>query len=530
MIRLAAVLALAFCAAFVALPIGAMFYDAAVGPDGIRWNSFGAILAESGDRAQLLRTVWLGGASTAIAFVFGCGHAWLTVRTDLPGARWLGPLGVAPLVVPPIFVAMGFSDIGDVTGFWGCSLLLGVSYAPFVAVLTARGMRSIDGRMYEAALLARGRGPAERLLARLAVPEIAAGCLFAFVFVVSEHGVPEFLTVKGKTWHTYAEGVFAKWTRRATGASEEDLIGPILAAIPLVALVSIALVVALRLRASRTIAGDHRPLPVRPLRSLRFPALLLPIVYLGCGVGVPVVVLARWAAGSTVVDQPMSFATLRESFRMAISEAGGDLGYTLAIGIATAGVIVLTSLPLARWAAGRFRFVDYLAVVPLAVPAILLGMGFVQVYNSRFAGQVYDRTGDFYDSAGIVVAAYAARFLPFGVLTLSSSMRRVPPALGEAAELSGRGPIARLRWIHGPLVLPAVLSAICLSFVLAVRELDLAVVLPAGNGTVVRRLSNVVHFGGEDFGGALGLLLLGACLILPFLLMAITGRRPDPLS
>ena len=51
-------------------------------------------------------------------------------------------------------------------------------------------------------------------------------------------------------------------------------------------------------------------------------------------------------------------------------------------------------------------------------------------------------------------------------------------------------------------------SAACLVFVLALRELDLAVVLPAGNGTVVRRLSNIVHFGGEDTGGALALMLL----------------------
>ena len=59
-----------------------------------------------------------------------------------------------------------------------------------------------DGRLYEAAWLARGRGRAELMLLRMVAPEIAAGCLFAFIFVVSEHGVPEFLTVKGKTWHT----------------------------------------------------------------------------------------------------------------------------------------------------------------------------------------------------------------------------------------------------------------------------------------------------------------------------------------
>src|SRR5690606_4567176 len=116
--------------------------------------------------------------------------------------------------------------------------------------LAARGMRNVDGRLYEAALIARGRGAAERILLRLAAPEILAGCLFAFVFVISEHGVPEFLTVKGKAWHTYAEGIFARWTRRAMGVTHEDKIGPIVAAIPLLLVVAASLFVALRLRAS----------------------------------------------------------------------------------------------------------------------------------------------------------------------------------------------------------------------------------------------------------------------------------------
>lgn len=67
-------------------------------------------------------------------------------------------------------------------------------------------------------------------------------------------------------------------------------------------------------------------------------------------------------------------------------------------------------------------------------------------------------------------------------------------------------------------------------FVLALRELDLAVVLPAGNGTVVRRLSNIVHFGGEDTGGALALMLLFVATVLPALTVILTGRKLRSLS
>src|SRR5690606_13984067 len=214
-----------------------------------------------------------------VSLVLGLGHAWVTYRTDLPGAAVLGPLGALPLVLPPILVAMGFSDFADTRGFLACALLLGVSYTPFVAVLAARGLRSIDGRAYEAALLARGRGRAERWLLRAILPEVFAGCLLAFIFVVSEHGVPEFLTVKGKAWHTYAEGIFAKWTRRNTGVDHAAVASPIVAAVPLVLIIGLSLLVALRLR-GKAPRGEAHPLPRRRMGGWRWPALLVPLVYL----------------------------------------------------------------------------------------------------------------------------------------------------------------------------------------------------------------------------------------------------------
>lgn len=528
--RLPIGIALAFLVAFVGLPLAALLWESVDTPSGFGFSAWSSMLSDPIDRAQLGYSVALALASTAVATLLGFGFAWLTFRTDLPGARMLAPLGIAPLAVPPILVAMGFADLFDAAGFLPCALLLGVSYSPFVAVLTARGLRSVDGRAYEAAWLARGRGAAERMLLRLVAAEIAAGALLAFIFAISEHGVPEFLTVKGKTWHTYAEGIFANWKRRATGVSHEDITAPIVSAVPLVLIVTIALVLALRLRAHSNLRSDTRPLPRRELGAWRFPALLWPMLYLGAGLGVPVVVMGLWAAGSTDLTQPMSLEVLRSSFRVAFTEAQDNMLFTLGVAIATAWVLVVVAVPLARLAARRAGAIDHICVVPLAVPAILLGIGFVRVFNSPMAVEVYDTTGDFYDSPAIVVAAYATRFLPFGVLTLSSFVRRVPPSVEDAAVLTGRGRVARALRIHGPMMLPAAWSAASLVFVLALRELDLAVVLPAGNQAVVRRLSNVVHFGGEDMGGALALTLLATAILLPVLSILVTGRKLRPLS
>ena len=342
--------------------------------------------------------------------------------------------------------------------------------------------------------------PAERLLARLVAPEVAAGCLLAFVFALSEHGVPELLTVKGKAWHTYSEGIFSLWTRRMVGTSHADLASPIIAAVPLLLVIAASLAIALALRTRATVGGDFRPLPVRRLGAARWPALLLPVVYLGCGVVLPVITMALWAAGSTQSIEPISLQRLAHSFGLALNEAGPDLGYTAAIGGMTVALLMAVAVPLARQSARRTRVVEWLTVLPIAVPAILLAIGLVGVFNRP-------ATGDFYDSAAMVACAYAARFLPFAVLTLSHMVRRISRNTEEAALLTGRSATARALWIHLPPLVPAIWSASCLVFILALRELDVAVVMPAGNGTIVRRLSNIVHFGGEDMGGALALLL-----------------------
>jgi iron(III) transport system permease protein len=516
--------AVGFCALFAAWPLGTMLLETVVGPEGgVDLSPWGQLLASEYDRNTMVRSLLLGACSLIVAFVFGFGHAWLCVRTDMPGATFLGPLGILPLTIPPIFVAMAASDFFETRGFLACAALLGISYAPFVAVLAGQGLRAVDGRAYEAALLARGRGGAERMLFEAIRPEIAAGLLLVFVFVVSEHGVPEFLTVKGKTWHTYAEAVFRLWTRRASGVTAAELASPIVAAIPLVLLTGIALALALRFRARPTVGDEPRPLPIRCLGVWRWPALAIPLTFLGAGVGLPVLVLTRWGMGSTQRNEPMSWRLFGENARGAVDQIGSDLVQSVQVGAWTTLILVAVAVPLAWYAARRRPLVDAWATLPIAVPAVLLGIGLIKTFNR-------EEFGAFYDTTGLLAAGYATRFLPFGVLTLSNAIRRIGVESEQAALLTGRGQLPRAWAVHGPLLLPAVWSVACLVFILALRELDLAVVLPAGNDTVVRRLSNIVHFGGEDVGGPLGLMLLGVALLAPVLTVLLTGRRLANLS
>lgn len=516
-----------FLLTFVGVPAVLLLWGTIASPDGLTLDAWRELLGGN-DSTKLLASLQLGVCATAISLLLGGGHAYVTFATDLPFARVLLPLGIAPLVVPPIFVAMGFAELALVDGFWPCATLLGIAHAPFVAVLAASGLRAIDGRGYEAAWLLRSRGRAELWLLRAILPELVAGCLLAFVFTVSDHGVPEFLTVKGKTWHTYAEGIFTRWSRRATGTTFADLQSPIVASVPFVIALLTALWLSLRLRGQAQERAVRQPLPLRRLSGLRWPALLVPLAYLGSGLVLPVVVLARWVLGSAQKAEPMSLAFAQRSFQKAVDQGLPDLVHSFALAAVVGAVVLLLALPLARRTGRGPRWLEVLVAVPLAAPAILLGIGLVLAFNSGPLTKVFGYA--FYDGWTFAACGYVARLLPFAVLTLGAQVRRVPIAAEEAARLLPRGPVVRALRIHLPPLLPAAWSAFVLVFVLALRELDLAVVLRAANATAVRRLANAVHFQHEDWSGVIALLLLSGSILLAALPPLVAGRKLRSLS
>ena len=520
--------ALAFMAVFVFVPLLQLAGQTLWSPSGFTLEAWSQLAGDVTLLKQLGATLQLGLAATLLSLLLGGGHAWLTIGRDLPAAALLAPLGIAPLVLPPIFVAMGFAEVFPADGFWPCALLLGTAHAPFVAVLAVRGLRAVDGRAYEAALLLRGRGRAEGWLLRAIAPELLAGCLLAFLFTIADHGVPEFLTVKGKTWHTYAEGIFGRWTRRATGTTFAELQSPIVAALPFITALGCLLWAALRLRAQAPDRGVVRPLPLRPLGAFRWPALLLPIAYLGAGVVLPLAVLGRWVLGSAQKREPMSLDYAQQSFAKAIDQGLPDLLHSVWLALAVAAMVVLLALPLARGAARRWPLLDLLAALPAALPAILLGIALIRAFHD---GPVLRQFGERFDQSWAFAAcAYAARFLPFAALTLSSLARRQSLAAEEAGRFVPRAPFVRALRLHLQPLLPAAWSAWVLTFVLALRELDLAVVLPAANATAVRRLANAVHFQHEDWSGVIALLLLSIALLVPLLPSLLAGRKLTSLS
>ena len=169
-------------------------------------------------------------------------------------------------------------------------------------------------------------------------------------------------------------------------------------------------------------------------------------------------------------------------------------------------VVNRTTLP------GR-HLLEYLAMTPIAVPALVMGLGILWTWV-RAPLPVYG-------TLAILVIAFLTRFLPQGYRTVSSSIRQVHDDLESAAMVAGATRRRAIMTITMPLVRGGVVASAFLMVVLGLRELTASLLLYT---TKTRVLSIVIY---EQYVNGNWAQVSALSLIYTSLLVILTlaGRR-----
>jgi len=158
-------------------------------PQGFSLAWYGQIFTDDGWRAALINSLWLAGASAALATCIALPLAWFLWRRVAPWARVVQLLGVAPFVLPPVITALGFLTFWASSGLYGQQWTAVISHGIFFTTLPlvtlTLGFSSIDRSLTEAAATmgANGRQVFRTVVLPLITPYLVSG--FAFVFVLS---------------------------------------------------------------------------------------------------------------------------------------------------------------------------------------------------------------------------------------------------------------------------------------------------------------------------------------------------------
>ncbi len=449
---------------------------------------------------RLARSLGLGAATLAVAVPGGLLLAWVLVRCPPPGGRlWLG-LAALPLFLPPLVHVIAWFGLLGLTGVPAIITVSTLSAGPLVTLCAAHSLARSDRGQVEARRLVGGLPAVLAGDLRRAFPAALLGGGLATVLSVSDFAVADFLTSVGPKVTVYGDSLFALYLAG-------DSAGAAVAALPGLFLCLCLLLPVLRASA-RSGRDTWRAGPAAPLAlgRARLPVTALTIAVVAAASLVPLVALVlRVGSWQTFVAQ--------------LHHAAGALGRSLALAglaaTALAGLgLVLASRSLRRrpgW------LLDALVLAPLAVPAVLFGVGLVQVWNRPAFDAVYL-------GLPVVVLACVGRYLAFSALPLRGAAGRLDRRLFEAAALAGASRPRRawllLRWLAWPLG-----NAWCIGFCFALRELDSLVMLRAGHDTLLYLLYRNVVFSRADEVAALALIAL-LTSALPLLLWQLLAPRP----
>jgi putative spermidine/putrescine transport system permease protein len=151
--------------------------------------------------------------------------------------------------------------------------------------------------------------------------------------------------------------------------------------------------------------------------------------------------------------------------------------YSIIMAIVTIIVGTLIVVPTAYWVRlPQVRpLVEFITLLPLVIPAIVLVFGYIRMYNSS---SLLPLTNSTFGTNALLVLAYVTLSLPYLYRSVDTAMRAIDVrSLTEAAESLGAGWGTILFRCIFPNILSGVLSGAFITFAIVVGEFTIAALL-----------------------------------------------------
>jgi iron(III) transport system permease protein len=489
-------------AALVALPILYLIYRASQADERV-WD----LVYRQRTFDILVNTVVLAITVSVTAAAVAVPLAWLTLRTDLPLARFVAPISALPLVIPSYvgafaFIAalgprgyvsdqldrwLGIDQIPSIYGFFGAWLTLSLFTFPYVYINVSAALQGIDPAMEDAAR-GLGQGPIIAFLTTtlpMLRPAIISGMLLSALYVVSDFGVVTLFRFDSLTRAIYVQ------YRSSFDRSMAAVLALILVILAVFVLVMEAW---LRGRSSyhRVSPGLARRQRRTKLGRWRWPAFGFVGLVLASSFVLPIAVLAAW----------LTRAIRRGDEFSGLGEAAWN---TIWLGAVAAIVTTAFAIPVAilatRYRSAAGSLVERMTYLGYGLPGIVIALSFV------FIGANY--LPRFYQTVPLLLVAYMIRFVPQAIGACRTSLLQISPRLEEAARNLGRSPSGAIRSVTIPLAWPGITAGGALVFLTVAKELPITLLLrPTGMDTLVTEVWTATGTGAFGRAAAPALLLI----------------------
>lgn len=154
-------------------------------------------------------------------------------------------------------------------------------------------------------------------------------------------------------------------------------------------------------------------------------------------------------------------------------------GYSMLLAVLTIVVGVLLAVPTAYWVHLKMPklrpVVEFITLLPLVIPAIVIVYGYLRMYNSS---SIIPLTGSDRATDFLLMCSYVTLSLPYMYRSIDTGLRTIDVrTLTEAAEVLGAGRATILFKVIFPNITSAILSGAFLTFAVVIGEFTMASLL-----------------------------------------------------
>jgi iron(III) transport system permease protein len=530
----------------VAMVLYGSFKEAAPGqPGALTLAHWRAVLSDPGTFRVLASSILIALPRTIIALGLATAFAWCVARTNTPYPRVLEGLLAFMFFLPELpwvlawmllgapkvgllnqwlhLIIPGVESVIDVYSYTGLIVLGAVRSATVLFLFIHPAFLAMDATLEEAARMA--GASAWRTLWRvnfpLLLPALLASGILSFVVAMESFELPQLLGTPAKIF------VFTTRIYDLAYGGHVASFGPATVLAVLLLLLTMSLIVVqwkvLKGRAYTTVSGrgfQARPIDLGRWRWVPFAFIVgffavfgaLPFAVLLANSFMEISGFLLWEMFTTrhwtdALGRTAVVTSIKDTLIVAVTAA--------TVGM-VASALVAYVVTRTTWA-GR-KILDVVAWAPWAVPGLVMSLGFLWAFVWL----------PIYGTLWLLVLVFVARGLPVGSRFFTATMVQIGTELEESARIHGGSWLRTFTRIWVPLLRPAILGAWILLFVIAVRVLDLAVLL-AGPGS--RMLSVDIFFwtvtGRQEAASVLA--LLQTALVVAGYIAArwLLGRAPQ---
>ncbi len=468
-------------------------------------SAYDFVLNDEDFHSAFLNSLMIATGMTAIAVPLGGLLAFLIVRTDLPGRRWIEPLLLLPVFLSPVVLAFGYvvaaGPVGflslpaeslfgfvpwDIYSIYGLVLVAGLTHVPHVYLYASSALRGVSSDLEEAARIG-GAGP-WRVALDVSLPMVMPALLYSGVLVFflgfELFGLP---LVLGDPQGILVMSTYLYKLTNLLGTPSYQLMAVVVVALVLVTFPLVILQRRLLRQAGKyvTLKGKgarQTPLKLGGWKWLAFAILALwlvaTVVVPLAGIGLRSVV-SSWGRGVTLSDQ-LTLAHYRDLWQYPNLIRGilNTLGVGVIGGALSVACYTVISLAAHRWQSGWTRLLDFLVLVPRAMPGLVAGLAILWIFL------FVPGLGVLKSTMISVWIAYTVVWLAYGMRLISTALLQVGPELEEGARVVGAGPHRVNMDITIPLIRFGMLGSWLLIFMIFVREYSTGIYL-LGPGTEV---------------------------------------------